>query len=425
MPKPFFSFRRDTTPSSGRTGDAKRRLFGSRRAFVTVYIVFSTLTLIPVVGLAIDFSILYNVKGRLQAACDAAAVGAGSLVQRSTDVTDPTTIAAIQASILRYFNANFRPAPWRSSQASYSSTVTQDTNKVRTITVTATYNVPMEFMRVLGINNSQVGAQAIAKIRFVNMIVVVDRSGSVSRTGGVGGVPNPTIIKNDLNQFVANSSSSIFVDGRDVVGLTSFGGNYNVDYGAQTHFQTATPNIGTAVNNLFFDTSNSTNTGEGLYKAWYQITQLNQPGSLNVILLMTDGRPSAFTADFNASSAPYCTDKTDKHGVITSPVSDGNPWQFPPPSSRTTSGIIKATPECTTGGCEPSSFVTNSAGCKYFTTSATDAYMDFPTIPALLGPQDHNTGSPLPGTTTFNSTTGYFSGGGSNLQNATAEIPGS
>ncbi|MBZ5619320.1 MAG: VWA domain-containing protein [Acidobacteriia bacterium] len=388
----------------------------SRQGFVTIYMVFTMLTLIPVAGLAIDFSVLYCVKGRLQQACDAGAVGAGSMVQRSTDVTDPVQNALLKDAVLRFFNANMTPVPWSATQTNYSSSITQDpVTKVRTIYVTATYSVPMMFMRVLRINTSTVAAQATAKIRFVNLMIVVDRSGSVQRTG------SPATVVKDLQGFVADVSTSIFVDGRDVVGLLSYGSNYNLDFAPVANFQTATPNISTAINNIFFDTSNSTNTGEGLYQAWYQLAQLNQTGALNAILLITDGRPSAVTGTFDASTAPHCTDKSNKLGAINSPVGDGNPWQFPPPASRGTNGVLNVTPACSSAGCEPKTFVTNSAGCSYFVNQNGALFsQDISTIPALIGPVDHTTGLHVPSQTTFSSTTGYFSGGGTSTNSATA-----
>jgi Flp pilus assembly protein TadG len=396
---------------------SKRETARKRSGFVTVYMVFAAFTLIPMAGLAIDFGVLYNVKGRLQRACDAAVIGAGSEVQRSTDVTDPTQLANLKNAVLRFFNANFLPAPWASSQLSYSSSITQDaTTKVRQVTVTAVYSVPMIFMRVLHISNSQVGASATANIRFVNLMIVVDRSGSVQRTGG------GTTIETDLQQFVATSGTSIFVNGRDVVGMVSYGSNYNLDFAPVSTFQTSSPSIGTAISNLFFDSSNSTNTGEGLYQAWYQIAQLNQTGALNVILLLTDGRPSAFTATFDASGATHCTDKTAKQGVINSPVNDGNPWQFPPPSGRGTDGVLLVTPECTTpAGCEPKTFVANSAGCNYYVDqNGSEVSQDISTIPNLIGPITNITGTHVPFQTTFNSTTGYFTGGGTAVSSPTA-----
>jgi len=384
---------------------------------------FAMLTLLPMVGLAIDFSVLYNVKARLQEACDAAAIGAGTEVQRSTDVTDPTQNANLRNAILRFFNANFVPAPWNATQASYASSVTQDpTTKMRTITVTASYYVPMLFMRVLGISNSTVGAQAIADLRFVNLMIVVDRSGSVDRTGS-GVQTNPQIIEGDLNQFVGNSATSIFVNGRDVVGLVSFGGNYYLDFAPTTNFQTASPNISTKINNIFFD-NNSTNTGEGLYQAWYQLAQLNQTGALNVILLITDGRPSAFTGSFAVAAGSHCTSHANKTGFIDSNVSDGNPWQFPPPANRPVNGVLMVSPPCNmsapfTASCEASTVAANSGNCTY-AGSPSSVATDIPTFPATIGPITNITGANVPYQTTFNSTTGYFSGGGTSVSSPTA-----
>ncbi len=379
----------------------KRR---NEKAFVTVYMVFAALTLIPVVGLAIDFSVLYNVKGRLQEACDAGAIGAGTLVQRTTDVTDPTTNTALRNTVQRFFNANFTPVPWKATQLSYNSSVTQDnTTKVRTISVTATYNVPMLFMRVLGINNSQVSAQAIAKLRFVNMMVVVDRSGSVGRTG-IGTQTNQQIIAGALNQFVADSTTSVFVDGRDVIGLLSFGGDTYVDYSPSTHFQTSAPDIGTAINGMKFNTNASTNTGEGLYQAWYQLAQLAQPGALNVIVLITDGRPSAFTANFTTTATSHCANHSFQ-AVLNSSVGDGRPWQFPPPTTRPINGLYNFIGTAAETDAQIGSPA--NSGCA-FASSASSVPQDVTVIPATIGPQNHTTGTLVPSQTTFAAATGYY-----------------
>ncbi len=247
-----------------------RRARRSQRGFAALYVVFASMLLIPVVGMAIDFSVLYNVKGRLQAAVDAAAISAGYMLQRSTNLSDSSQVASIQSTALRYFNANYPSSYWGSSQLSYSATPAQNANtKVRTLSVQAQENVPMIFMRVIGINNSTVAAQATVSVRYVNMMIVVDRSGSVQVESA-----NSTITT-VLTQFVANSSSSVFVDGRDVVGLVSFGGSWKLDFPPSTNFQTGAPNIGTAINNIPWG-NNGTNTADGLYQAWYQLRKLNQ-----------------------------------------------------------------------------------------------------------------------------------------------------
>jgi Flp pilus assembly protein TadG len=393
---------------------AKLQVMRSRKGFVTVYMVFAMFLLIPMVGLAIDFSVLYAFKGRLQEALDAGAIGAGSMVQRSTDVTDPVQKANILDAVQRFFNANLTPVPWNATKVSYAADVTQDvTTKVRTIHVQATYKIPSLFLRSVGVTNSQVGGQAFAKIRFVNLIIVVDRSGSVNRVG------SPATIVTELKTFVANSATSIFVDKRDVVGLVSFGSTWNLDFAPKATFQSATPNIGTAITNIAFD-NNSTNTGEGLYQAWYQIAQLNQTGSLNVILLLTDGRPSALTGIFNVVSTSSCTDKTPKKGVINSDVGDGSAWQFPPPLGRNVNGVLQVSPMCTGASCESATIVPLSGGCKY-AAARNQVALDIPTIPAKIGPIDNITGTYVPGTTSFDSTaTGYYTGGGTNISSPTA-----
>ena len=84
------------------------------------------------------------------------------------------------------------------------------------------------------------------------------------------------------------------------------------------NFQTATPRIGTAIDNIDWDTNNSTNTAEGLFHGYRELVKLAQPGALNVIVMLTDGRPSAFSGTFplrTPTSASTCTDKTAKVGL--------------------------------------------------------------------------------------------------------------
>jgi hypothetical protein len=395
-----------------------------RKGFVLIYMVFALMTLIPVVGLAIDFSVMYNVKARLQRAGDAGAIGAGSMVQRSTDVTDPVQNALLKDAVLRFFRANLTPVPWNSVQTAYNVDITQDaTTKIRTIQLDATYNVPMLFLRVVGISNATVAVRSIAKIRFVNLMIVVDRSGSVQRTGTVPGPSgtNPAVIKQALTDFVATPPpNSVFVDGRDVVGMVSFGGNWKLDYAPTTSFQTASPAIGSAINNLYFDTSNSTNTGEGLYQAWYQLTQLNQTGALNVILLITDGRPSAFTASFPIKATASCTNKSNRAGFVGASV--GLPYP-PATTANRESGIFIVWPPPPVGTLEnaTANLVTPNANCS-FVGGSHNNLSDIATIPALVGPVQNTTGLNAPYQTTFASTTGYSRalGGGSNPDDSRA-----
>lgn len=378
-----------------------RRANGSR-GFTTVYVTLTALVLVPVVGLAIDFSVLYNVKARLQAAVDAAAIGSGSMLERSTDLTNLTQVASIKDTAQRFFNANYPSQYWGSTQIYYDSTPSEDVSRTRTIYVHAAYNVPMLFLRVLGITTSKVAAEAAVKVRFVTLMIVVDRSGSVVNGGA------DTSIKTALTTFVANSATSSFVDGRDYVGMVSFGGNWKLDYSPTLTFQTGTPTVGTAINNLPFDTSSSTNTGEGLWQGYYQLKQLNQTGSLNVIVLLTDGRPSAFTGTFTAT-AGACAATGTKAGWL-----GANVGTWPPPtntSSTKTFGIAKTIWASSGGDQTP---VTNSGGCA-FASNVQNIQTDMTTFPNTVMPVDNASVSPAVGP--FSTISGVYPGPGNSVNN--------
>src|SRR4051812_43851983 len=114
----------------------KQNTRGSRsKGFTTVYVTMTAMVLVPMVGLGIDFSVLYNVKARLQAAVDAAAIGSGSTLERSTDLTNLTQVASIKGSAQRFFDANYPAGYWGSTRVYYDSEPSEDVSRTRTIYV--------------------------------------------------------------------------------------------------------------------------------------------------------------------------------------------------------------------------------------------------------------------------------------------------
>jgi Flp pilus assembly protein TadG len=329
-------------------------------AFIYVTLV-GALLLLPMAGMAVDFGMLYNIKARLQTAVDAAAIGAGYMLHATTNIADPVQLAAIEADAQAYFTANFPAHYFGATVTSYNALVTSSTSG-KTITVTASANVPMLLLRVLGIQQSTVGARAVSNVRYIAMMIVVDRSGSI-----VAESAQSTII-NALNTFVASSVTSHMVDGVDTVGMVSFGASWKMDYAPNLHFQTATPNIGTAINDIDFASTNSTNTAEGLYQAWTQLysASMNLPGSLNVIVLLTDGRPSSFTGKFQMKAG--CNGGGTINGVLQSYVGLG----WPPPTSNSGdivgllgTNLLGSYPGWT---LETNNVATPNSGCTYPTS---------------------------------------------------------
>jgi hypothetical protein len=358
-----------------------RRSNQREKGFAFIYVTLvGAFLLLPMAGMAVDFGMLYNIKARLQTSVDAAAIGAGYMLHATTNIQNPTQLAAVEAAAQAYFNANYPTHYFGSTVVSYSAVVAS-TNSGKTITVNASATVPMLLLRVLGIQSSTVGAMAVSNVRYIAMMIVVDRSGSVVSEGA------QATIQNALSTFVATASTSYLVDGVDTVGMVSFGGTWNLDYSPSINFQTGSSKIQTAINNIPFGNS-STNTAEGLYQAWNQLYQMNLPGSLNVIVLLTDGRPSSFTAGFTPTSGP-CSNKSWRGGVLEASVSVGTYPFWPPPTSNNVTGLFATQ----FAALQESSYLAgNYTNCAY-ASNAGNVYSDFAsTFPTSVGPVD-NVGS--------------------------------
>jgi len=382
------------TADEGLSMPAVREDKKRQKGFAVIYVaLIGAFVLIPMAGLAIDFGVVYNVKARLQTACDAAAIGAGYLLHATTNLSNPTQYNTVINSAQQFFNANYGTSYMGASIASYSASATSSTSG-KTITVDATATVPMLFMRVLGIANSTVAAESVSNVRYIAMMIVVDRSGSVSKELA------DTTIQTDLTGFVADSSS-VVVDGVDTVGMVSFGATWYKDLAPTTHFQTGSPSIGTAITNLDFNPeggpwTSGTNTAEGLFQAWTQLYVMNLPGAQNVIVLLTDGRPSAFTASF--PMAHTCNGGNNIKGNLQAYVGlgSGYPW-WPPPGANNpgnTLGLLQTTlvgmpnnPQD-----ETSELAGPNAGCQYVSNGITSVANDLASsnFPSTVGPVDSN-----------------------------------
>jgi Flp pilus assembly protein TadG len=355
-----------------------RRSNERKKGFAFIYVTLvGSLLLLPMGGLAIDFGVLYNIKARLQTAVDAAAIGAGYMLHATTNLSDPVQVAAIENAAQAYFNANYPTHYFGSTLITYSA-VPASTTSGKTITVNASVTVPMLLLRVLGIQSSTVGAKAVSNVRYIAMMIVVDRSGSVVAEGAQG------TIQTALSTFVATATTSYLVDGVDTVGMISFGGTWNLDYSPSITFQSGHPNIQTAINNIPFGNS-STNTAEGLYQAWTQLYQMNLPGSLNVIVLLTDGRPSSFTGGYTPSASSTCSNKGWRGGVLEASVSVGSYPYWPPPTSNNVTGLFAAPFVALQ---ETSYLAANNSNC-YYASNTGNVYRDFNSnFPTSAGPVD-------------------------------------
>ena len=143
-------------------------------------------------------------------------------------------------------------------------------------------------MRLLNFSTADVSAAAESSRRNVNIVLVLDRSGSM---GINGGTPCSTM-KASAVQFVNR-----FTEKFDTLGLVTYSSSANhlpIDYPISDKFLSGTPSLPDVINKL--DCTGATDMTDGLYYAYQAIKSKLLAGGLNVIVLFTDGQPNALTA---------------------------------------------------------------------------------------------------------------------------------
>ena len=329
---------------------------GSIMVMFTMMIAF---LLLPMVGLAIDGTMMYTVKAKLQLAVDGAALAAAQSLNAGLTLAAQTSAATLAAD--EFLRANIVTGAsagsggyWGSynlndsnctgstattagtptgtgSQITYASSGTcvviyqDNTNKQRTVSISASVQVPLIFMRILGFSRGTVTSTATAARRDVVMVLVIDRSGSMGAELGA--------VQSGASYFVNQ-----FAAGRDKLGLVLISGSAYVAYppsdwgtnpptgatGPDLNFKgsTETPNMLTTISNVV--SGSNTATAEGLMLAWKELQAANEPGALNIIVLWTDGAPNGITADFNNA-----TTGSLKAGNGCTYTNDGTNGQYP------------------------------------------------------------------------------------------------
>jgi Flp pilus assembly protein TadG len=289
-----------------------------------ISLIFTAMTLVfivPMVGLAIDAGILYTVKGKLQMAVDAASLAAARALSRGTD--DATQQANARAVAQEYVLLNFPSGYFNVGTPTFGSggsgiSIDESVANQRSVSVTAFVVAPLYFLRWLGSTNTTVNATATAVRRDVNVVIVMDRSLSLSLSSSCGPL-----------KAAAISFVSKFANGRDNLGLVTFASSSRADFPIANDFQTASPSVPSILGGLVCD--GGTSSAMGLRNGYQQLVSLNQPTALNVVLFFTDGQPTAFTAAFPIQGSSTCSVHTPKTGVLAE--NGSSPWGLLDPNA--------------------------------------------------------------------------------------------
>ncbi len=269
------------------------------RGQIAILTALTLVVLIGVVGLAIDSGRGYGVKSKLNAAVDAASIAAARAVVEGAN--DSTRIANAQAAGLKFYNGNFPVDYLGATRNVPVITAVHQSSGYWQIAVSGSADMPTTFMRVLGQTNVSVSAAAQAIRRDVDMMLVLDTSGSLASPSGTF-----TKLQNAATSFISKFSAG---PGGDRVGLVSFasGGVLNVPINkdATRGFTMAT--ITQAISNLTNShvtnpvaPSGSTASAEGMRRALAEIRAVpaaNQ-SSLRVIVFFSDGAPNDVPGTF-------------------------------------------------------------------------------------------------------------------------------
>jgi Flp pilus assembly protein TadG len=268
----------------------------ARRGMAVVATSVMLVIIVPVTGLAIDVTMLYVDKTRLQGAVDGAALaGAKGLSRGNDDATQKANAKqdAAQYVFLNYPQSFFFTTSLAVNQAT-DITIDETVANQRTVSVTAHAVVPTIFMRWLNFTSTSVNATSTVIRRDVNVAMVVDRSGSLASSGSCGAVKQAAI------NFVGK-----FANGTDNIGLVTFASTTALDFPIANNFQTAGTNVPTLINNIICQ--GSTSSAMAMWYGYDQLVGLNQPAALNVILFFTDGKPTGVNVNMPLSAASTCT----------------------------------------------------------------------------------------------------------------------
>jgi Flp pilus assembly protein TadG len=157
----MFAFCFEAGFDAGGARPGRRR---ARRGFVLLTTcAMVLLVLVPAIGLAIDAGMIFMVQGVLSAASDAASLAGARALARGTD--DTAQRANAESTAATYFRANFPAGYLGTTNLVVTDVAATDSTFMRSITTTATVDLPFIFMRALGKDHITLSTSAKATRR--------------------------------------------------------------------------------------------------------------------------------------------------------------------------------------------------------------------------------------------------------------------
>ncbi len=264
----------DPHSSPGQAGRRRRtprwvRRIKEERGAITAFVAVSLVGLIGAGGLAVDLGRGYLRQIRISRAVDAAAIAAASAVRQGQAAAEQQGRAV----------ATLNGITDGLDDVTFSLSFDLNAEGETTVAARATQPLPTTLMRIMGWEEMDIGASAVAAVPPVDLSLVLDQSGSLAREGAWDDLQGAVI------EFLGNFSDVI-----DQFSLTHFQVRADTPISMTDFFTTP---MTTEIQNMV--SAGDTNTGEGLRLGLEQMQlPVLRPRSRKVVVFFTDGRPTAF-----------------------------------------------------------------------------------------------------------------------------------
>ncbi|HKP30820.1 MAG TPA: TadE/TadG family type IV pilus assembly protein [Gemmatimonadales bacterium] len=261
----------------------------NRRGGVLVFVAIGTFILLGISGLALDGGLAYLTRAKLARAVDAGSLAGARTLRQGKKNAETEAYAVAAANGVKV-----------EGTTTLSLEFGTNAKLQQTVLMRAHRTIPLMFARVLGHTKMTIGAVAEATVPPIDMVVVVDRSGSLEAQKAW--VP----LQNAVKDFVR-----LFDEDIDQLGLTSFQVRANDEVLLTHQFKGA---ITSGVSGM--NANGDTNTGEGLRLASEQLRLPNvRPGAAKVVVFFTDGRPTAFRGTMGGADRVIAVSPSDDNKI--------------------------------------------------------------------------------------------------------------
>ena len=261
------------------------RFLRNRRGGVLVFVTVGAVALLGLSGLALDGGMAYLTRAKLARAVDAGTLAAARTLRQGQKNAETEGFAVAAANGVVATGAT-----------TVSIEFGTNAKLQQTVLMRAHRTIPMLFSRVVGKYEMTIGAVAEATVPPIDMVLVVDRSGSLETQKAW----NP--LQDAVKDFIKS-----FDDDIDQMGMTSFQIRAEDEVLLTHKFKGA---ITSGISSM--NSAGDTNTGEGLRLGYEQFKLPNvRPGAAKVVVFFTDGRPTAFRGNVGGADRVLAVNTVD------------------------------------------------------------------------------------------------------------------